>query len=98
MEKPATEPRPASDEHDPVLALALGSLAVARTFEACVTRSSIPGSPRLADNDPIVLAALGAISLGRSLTRWVEEAAQVRHPRRLDPVTSPTPTPRELLR
>ena len=98
METPATEPRVACDEHDAVLALALGSLAVARGFEACVIRPALPGSQPLEADDPIVLAALGAISLGRSLTRWLEEAAQRQHPRRLDPPTRPAPTSRELLR
>jgi hypothetical protein len=94
---PATEPRAASDHHDAVLALVLGSLRLARHFEASVARASA-GSPPLATDDPMVVAALGAISLGRSLERWLEAAAEPEPCPHADRTTAALPPPRDLLR
>jgi hypothetical protein len=94
---PATEPRVASDQHDAVLALVLGSLRLAHRFEACVGRASA-GGPSLAADDPMVVAALGAISLGRSLERWLEAAAESEPCPHADATTAAMPPPRDLLR
>ena len=98
METKVSDPQLTFDQHDTVLALALGALSASRRFDAYVARASAPGSRPLGADDPLVLAALGAISLGRSLSRWLEEAAEPRRAAHVDVPTTPRPAPRELLR
>jgi hypothetical protein len=95
VDAPATEPRLALDQHDVVLALGLGALAMARRFEDAVSAPAATGT--LEADDPVVLASLGAIALGRALRRWLEESAEAAPP------SSPPPSgdrlsPRDLLR
>ena len=98
MERPATEPRPAADQHDAALTLALGLLAAVRRFEGYASRTSRAGATPLAEGDPIVLAALGAVSLGRTLTRWLEEAAGPQEVPHVNRAAGSSRTPRELFR
>ena len=98
MEMPATEPRPAADQHDAALTLALGLLSAVRRFEGSASRASRSGATALAADDPVVLSALGAVSVGRTLTRWLEEAAKPREVPRVDLPAGASPTPRELFR
>jgi hypothetical protein len=95
-EIPANDPRLASDQYDAVLGLALGSLAVARRFEGYVSCES--RAQPLGADDPLVLAALGAISLSRSLTRWLEEAAELRERAHVDGSTVSSQEGQDLLR
>ena len=74
MEAPATEPRLAADQHDVVLALALGAVCAAERFADRVSRAS-PASEPLDAGDPVVLASLGVLALARALRRWLEESA-----------------------
>jgi len=74
----ASEPRLASDVHDPVLALALGSLSLLNHGVERLDRQSSGGESQLAPEDPVVLAALGVVALRRCLQRWVEEIADPR--------------------
>ena len=96
MNAPASEPRPAPDRHDVVLALALGALASTGRFERDV-QAPRPDSEGLDLDDPVVLASLGIIALRRSIHRWLEHAATP------PPLDSPSPadarpSSRELLR
>jgi hypothetical protein len=97
MDAPATEPRPAADRHDVVLALALGALAAAQRFERAVSVRSADDDA-LGPDDPVVLAALGAIALGRTLRHWLESAADPRPGLQEQPMPAKPPETRELLR
>jgi hypothetical protein len=88
----------ASDHHDAVLALALGSLSFGQCFETLISRATASAVPPLDLDDPLVLAALGVVSLARSLRRWLEEAAAPTRPPQPSASSTPLAAPRELLR
>ena len=73
MDNPATEPRLGSEQHDLVLAIALGALAAGQAFEQ-MTSATTDAEP-LASDDPVVLASLGVVALDRTLRRWLDESA-----------------------
>jgi hypothetical protein len=98
MDSVATEPRLATDQHDAVLLLALGSLSLFQHFEQLIRPAADPAVRPLEVDDPLVLAALGVVSTGRSLRRWLEEAAPpAAAPDRSVPSIHPA-TPSDILR
>jgi hypothetical protein len=62
------------DQHNPLVPLALGLLALDRRFATLLETEVADGTPELSDDDPALALFLGVVSLRRTLHRWLEHA------------------------
>ena len=69
------EPREKAGEHEELLMLGLGVVALSHRLEdALLSAPPAESQPQPNSDDCCLLAALGAISLTRTASRWIEQA------------------------